>query len=763
MAVITGTAFDDAISILLVTSGVSGFPTSGADTISALDGNDTVNAAAGADSIHGGAGDDSLLGDAGNDTLNGGGGSDTVNGGDGNDLILAVLGTPETIIGGAGNDTLDTSAFAGNYLVNLATGLTNFAGESFTQMEALVSGAGSDTLVGTAGANTLNGGGGSDTVDGGAGNDSLLGGDGNDTLNGGGGSDTANGGAGDDLVFAVIGTPETIIGGAGIDTLDTTAFGGNYAVNLATGVTNFAGESFTQMENIVAGIGNDTLVGTGGANVMNGGAGNDSVNGDLGADSLLGGDGNDTLNGGGGADTSNGGAGDDLIFAVLGTPETILGGSGVDTLDTTAFGGNYAVNLATGVTNFGESFTQMENIVAGIGNDTLTGTDLGNVMEGGAGNDSILGGVDVFATGDLLLGGDGNDTLRGDGGHDTSNGGAGDDFIYANNVIFAIAVQPEVIIGGAGIDTLVTTDKNADYLVNLATGTTNFFNESFTGMENVLAGGFNDTLIGSADANYLSGGAGSDSLDGGAGNDTLYSDTDSGGGLDTLLGGAGNDEFQVQIGAARTIVGGTGTDTLVLGFAANFALNLATGATNVAGQSYTQLEDVFSGGGADTLGGTAGANRLEGNAGADSIIGGAGLDTLLGGAANDRLNGGADNDVLDGGAGTDTLTGGAGVDLFRFTTVAGNDRIADFVAGVDEIQLDDAVFTGLPLGALGAPNLVVKAGAATNAPAGTAQVIYDTNTGGLWFDADGIGGIVGVRVATLAGIPALLAGDIVVI
>ena len=71
------------------------------------------------------------------------------------------------------------------------------------------------------------------------------------------------------------GTPEFIDGGAGIDTLNTTAFGGNYLVNLTTGATNFAGESFINMENIVAGVGNDTLIGTAGANVMNGGAGNE--------------------------------------------------------------------------------------------------------------------------------------------------------------------------------------------------------------------------------------------------------------------------------------------------------------------------------------------------------------------------------------------------------------------------------------------------------------------------------------------------------
>jgi len=37
--------------------------------------------------------------------------------------------------------------------------------------------------------------------------------------------------------------PEIINGGNGVDTRNTTAFVGNYAVNLASGLTNFAGRA----------------------------------------------------------------------------------------------------------------------------------------------------------------------------------------------------------------------------------------------------------------------------------------------------------------------------------------------------------------------------------------------------------------------------------------------------------------------------------------------------------------------------------------
>ena len=510
---------------------------------------------------------DSLVGGDGNDTLDGGGGADTALGGNGDDLIFAVLGAPELIDGGDGIDTLNTTVFGGNYLVNLATGATNFAGESFVNMENVISGVGNDTLTGTAGANSMNGG---------SGDDSLLGGDGNDTLNGGGGADTALGGNGDDLIFASNGTPELIDGGAGVDTLNTTAFGGDYAVNLATGATNFAGESFVNMENVISGVGNDTLLGTGGNNVMSGGLGNDSINGGAGNDSLSGGDGNDTLNGGGGSDTALGGAGDDVIFASNGTPELIDGGAGVDTLNTTAFTGDYLVNLATGATNFaGESFINMENVLSGIGSDTLIGTAGNNVMSGGAADDSINGG----AGNDSLSGGDGNDTLNGGGGSDTALGGAGKDLIFASNG------TPELIDGGAGKDTLNTTAFGGDYLVNLATGATNFAGESFINMENIDSGAGDDTLFGTASKNAMSGGdgndlvfggGGKDKLSGGAGNDTLVGQ----GGDDQLRGNGGADVFRFEVpgdGLDRILDWDAGTDLLQID-ASGFGGGLAPGA-----------------------------------------------------------------------------------------------------------------------------------------------------------------------------------------
>jgi len=97
--------------------------------------------------------------------------------------------------------------------------------------------------------------------------------------------------------------PETMDGGAGIDTINHTAFGGDYVFNMATGLTNFGGESYINFENAIMGAGNDTVTGNASANIIDGGAGNDALNGDAGNDTLNGGAGNDTLTGGTGNDS----------------------------------------------------------------------------------------------------------------------------------------------------------------------------------------------------------------------------------------------------------------------------------------------------------------------------------------------------------------------------------------------------------------------------------------------------------------------------
>ena len=129
--------------------------------------------------------------------------------------------------------------------------------------------------------------------------------------------------------------------------------------------------------------------------------------------------------------------------------------------------------------------------------------------------------------------------------------------------------------------------------------------------------------------------------------------------------------------------------------------------------------------------------------------------TLIGNTGANRLN---------GGSGNDTITGGVGADVFVFTTaLASNiDRLTDYAVAADRFELNDAAFTGLARGALATAAFAANlAGAATN---GLQRIIYETDTGFLWFDADGSGiGSATVQFADLAGGLAILASEFSII
>ena len=136
---------------------------------------------------------------------------------------------------------------------------------------------------------------------------------------------------------------------------------------------------------------------------------------------------------------------------------------------------------------------------------------------------------------------------------------------------------------------------------------------------------------------------------------------------------------------------------------------------------------------------------------------------LTGNALAQYLYGNAGANILDGKSGADVLTGFGGADSFAFTSALGGgnvDRIGDFVAADDTILLDDAVFTGLALGALDADAFVIG----TQAADASDRIIYNSATGALLFDADGSGGAsAAVQFATLDGAPFIAASDFMVI
>src|SRR6185436_15648027 len=154
----------------------------------------------------------------------------------------------------------------------------------------------------------------------------------------------------------------------------------------------------------------------------------------------------------------------------------------------------------------------------------------------------LLGSANLAATGNggdnLLVGNSGNNYFNPRSGNDTVQAGAGNDTIDMST-FGTPGFGDDVFDGGAGFDRLnyaTSSPPQSALTVDLAAGTITgggaggVGNTRVTGIEAIVAGGFNDRLSGSAAA---------ESFDGQAGNDTL-----SGlGGNDTLTGGLGQDLF----------------------------------------------------------------------------------------------------------------------------------------------------------------------------------------------------------------------------
>ncbi|MEQ8898428.1 MAG: calcium-binding protein [Roseovarius sp.] len=356
-----------------------------------------------------------------------------------------------------------------------------------------------------------------------------------------------------------------------------------------------------------------------------------------------------------------------------------------------------------------------DTLEGGIGDDTLEGRDGGDHLVGGRGNDRILGmngsdmlkggrGTDMLYGGeggdtlyggsgnDRLLGENGNDALFGQGDDDTIEGGNGDDTLSGDlgNDLLLGGAQDDRLNGGDGADTL-RGDEGHDHLTGDA------------GNDEIRGDGGRDSLYGSEGEDSLYGGAGRDTLEGGDGNDWIK----GGGDADLLIGGEGADFLHTQNGddiarggdGADTLLGNNGEDTL-FGEAGADSLK---GGYNWDSLSGGDGNDTLLGqNGNDTLDGGRHDDSLRGNNGNDVLFGGGGHDVLEGGYGHDRLDGGSGNDTLIGLGGADTLIGGAGNDIlsggnardvfvFDTDTNTGHDTITDFQNGTDLIRLDGAV------------------------------------------------------------------------
>lgn len=523
----------------------------------------------------------------------------------------------------------------------------------------------------------------------------------NDRLIGGAGNDMLDGGSGSDNMAGGIGDDTFVVDNAGDVVFEYAGEGTDKVISKLGSYTLAANvENLELLGKAVTGIGNQL------DNVIVGNAGNNVLLGDAGNDSLSGGLGNDTLNGGAGDDFMVGGAGSDVYYidSVNDRINEAANDAGTDTVVTvfnTSLGG-YVTNISYPAYVYGvENLTLAEGSSATV----AVGNDGANVLVGNSNANKLYG-----------LGG--NDVLNGGAGADMMDGGAGDDTYYVDNA-------GDVIVDASGTDTVISSLNG----YRLAAGQENLV---LSNLSTVLAG------TGNTSANKLTGNSYNNVLDGGAG-------------ADTMAGGLGNDTYYVDSAFDKVIESANaGVDSV----------NSSVSYMLTANVENLQLTGTASIGGA----GNALANSLIGNAGANRLLGAGGNDILKGGGGNDTLLGDTGNDSLYGGTGNDVLTGGSGQDRFVFDTALNGssnvDSITDFVAADDTIVLENAVFTRLATtGTLQAGNFRIGSAAAD----ADDYLIYNSQTGELFYDADGSGAGGAVKIAVLVGAPALSYADFAVV
>jgi Ca2+-binding RTX toxin-like protein len=440
----------------------------------------------------------------------------------------------------------------------------------------------------------------------------------------------------------------------------------------------------------------ETLNGTPFADTIDGKEGDDILNGKEGDDILYGGEGNDILNGGGGDDilydgsfydgndTFNGGTGNnkidttgngstvktfqtasganDRIFLGLGTngvfdyisfnsTVTIVAKSDLYnssyqassfSVDLQATTNQYVIQAASPFSSIQLApnyLSLVNNLEGSSGADSLSGNSLANIIIGNEGSDTLngRGGNDTLYGGagiDTINGGFGNDDIRGGIGNDTLNGDEGDDFIRGEE-------DSDTINGGIGNDNI--NGNEGDDILN--------GNED----NDVVAGGIgNDIVNGGSGDDTLFGDEGNDYLNGDAGNDRIY----GGSGNNTIYLSAGSDNIDLSPSSFTTLsnfYNQTGIETIVARifidplsntyaeFDATIDLSASlstyqqtvTPGVTLANNSLSQVENLFTGGGNDTLTGNALDNTITSLDGNDFLYGVIGKDTLLGGGGDD--------------------------------------------------------------------------------------------------------------------------------
>jgi Ca2+-binding RTX toxin-like protein len=424
-----------------------------------------------------------------------------------------------------------------------------------------------------------------------------------------------------------------------------------------------------------------------------------------GADTIFGLGGNDLINGGGGDDTIEGGAGSDNLFGFDGH-DTIHGGEGNDQILEGYFNVNDQISVSGQLVAYGDA-----------GDDSITGSLVGDQLEGGTGNDTLLGRVgddtiDGGADNDIIWAGTGADNIFGGLGDDTiytygreneeSNaslgpgrpaapthdlsvdtvnagggadvigaglgdrihGDAGDDFL-ALDVPLSSNSPLTLFDGGAGMDgALFALDTAAPVSFTLAPSVTILGALQLTDIEYVafssgtgddqLTGGiYSDIFLGDLGNDIIDGGAGADWMEGGGGNDTYV--VDDAGDVIVEAEDAGTNDTAIIHFSDGTGQGGAPSPGG--GFIASIGIGFDRFSADIPaalGLDTIRIADAINQGLTEVVGNLR-DNFLFGNSFANSLSGLAGFDNLFG-------NGG--DDILDGGEGADRMEGGEGDDSY---------------------------------------------------------------------------------------------------
>ncbi|MCC7373311.1 MAG: M10 family metallopeptidase C-terminal domain-containing protein [Verrucomicrobiales bacterium] len=527
--------------------------------------------------------------------------------------------------------------------------------------DAIEGAVGNDVLLGDfgwftdAGVTVLLGGMGNDDLAGGEGGDTLEGEGGNDTLEGGTGDDRLNGGSENDtylfdtdtlLGTDTIGEGTSPLGGA--DTLDFSSSGLALNLDLAGTVLTVLDGTATVLvlnypanvlENVVAGSGNDVLLGNDLDNVLDAGAGDDVIEGRGGDDDLTGGSGSDLFV----FDADNALGHDDLFEASSKDTDTIDFGEtsgqavALDLSLTTSQVVSPTLTLTLNTASPEQTLLLLNGtlVVAQLrpvafGSNTTLSSGIENLYGGryapGVGVQDRLSGN---SRDNVIWGREGNDTLSGgSSGYDTlKEERAGDWNLTSTTLVNDTTLETDTFTAGTFDEITLAGDDSANTLDA----------SSFSGLVRLDGAGGDDVLIGGSGTNYLTGGAGQDRIDGTLGFDILTEQRDA--------------DFHLTSTRLRI---GIEIDTLV-------------GAIEEARLTGGEGPNDFDASGFN------GPVELDGGAGDDSLVGSIFDDLLTGGAGKDGLAGGAGNDRYlfdaDSALGLDSLTErpGEGIDTLDFS------------------------------------------------------------------------------------------------